>query len=185
MPVPAKTTANPTPTALSVCDPEDCSRACYSLYKPSTTTKTFTSHVPCRVIETSTKLFEFEDDTTFYITVTPPAYTTSVTDILTTTVPAVCAGLPYAPLDTFDGSLIEFEQYPAEPHSDIACCTYCYAQLNCAASYWDYLGGVCEVLIRTATAVPGANPTCPLGITDYDFGSPDAGGDVFPGPCGK
>ena len=185
MPVPPKTTANPVPTALSQCDPSDCSRACYSLYKPSTTTKTFTSHVPCKYTETLTTVFLTEADVTYFNAVTPPALTVSVSDILTTTVPAVCAGLPYSPLDMFDGSLIEFEQYPAEPHSDIACCTYCFAQLNCAASFWDYLGGVCEILVRTATQVPGANPTCPLGISDYNFGSPDAGGDVFPGPCGK
>ncbi len=185
MTVPARKTANPTPTALSVCDPEDCSRACYSLYKPSTITRTFTSHVPCRVIETVSTVLEFEDDTTYFITVTPPAFTTTVTDILTTTVPAVCAGLPYLPLGNFDGSGVYFEQYPAEPHSNVACCSYCATQLNCAASYWDDLGGVCEVLIRTASQLPDASPTCPLGIADYDFGSPDAGGDVFPGPCGK
>jgi hypothetical protein len=61
---------------------------------------------------------------------------------------------------------------------------YCYESVeNCVASYWDTNVDVCELLVRTAGS--GGSGVCPLGVADYDFGVPVAGGSIFPGPCGS
>jgi hypothetical protein len=117
--------------------------------------------------------------------------TSTVTDVLTTTVPAACDSRPYvAPSGIGDpvNNNIYFAVYPDFPNDDLRCCAYCYSQrdVTCIASYYDLATGNCELLVRQTSALPGASEQCPLGIYYFNFGKPNtAFGHIFQGPCGK
>ncbi|XXH03955.1 hypothetical protein Hte_010363 [Hypoxylon texense] len=61
------------------------------------------------------------------------------------------------------------------------CCEQCQQKQNCVASV--YTSTTCQHLVKVSQ-LSGAETSdqCPLGIEDYPFG--DAGGMVYPGPCG-
>ena len=82
------------------------------------------------------------------------------------------------------GNLVIIPTYPDFPQTGVECCVLCFERQNCVASAFIASALECELLIRVNGTTVGATDQCPLGIEDYDFGSPDVGGNVYPGPCG-
>jgi hypothetical protein len=183
-----------TPAALGNCASPTISSACSHLVGSQTTTVTSTS--------TCTKPQKCTDTTTITITTTVTDRTTTTTipflvspapiiltspGVLTTTVPAACASTPYLPSGDGVGNEVIPVAYPYFPQTGVECCVVCFSQENCVASAVIYDGTLlveCELLIHVNGTQPATTNLCPLGIQDYDFGSPQVDGNVYPGPCG-
>ena len=184
---PAELAANPSAAALSAFSPGILSQACSSLFPCSTVTTTVTaiSKIKCTTTLTSYQT-KYKATVTTTATTTPAPATVSKPGTLTTTVPAACAGSPYVPSSNMpDGTEVQFASYPNFPRSTVECCVVCARTLNCAASAYIDEAADCELLITTKKQKSGFNNQCPLGVVDYEFGTPQPDGIVFPGYCGK
>ena len=181
-----------TPTGLTSCASQTISSACSSIVGATTTKITLTSTKTKECTDTTTITTTVTDRTTttkIPFSVYPPPLTVSSSGVLTTTVPAACASSAYSPNGNGDGNNITPLMYPYFPQTGVECCVICFSQENCVASAViidDDDGSVreCDLLIHVDGTQPGATSLCPLGIQDYPFGSPVAGGNVYPGPCG-
>lgn len=82
-----------------------------------------------------------------------------------------------------NGSGNHIENVKASGHLD--CCQKCQKKLNCVASAYLGIVGICQHLVNVKT-VPYETVTamCPLGLENYSFGKPSSKGIVYPGPCG-
>ena len=160
---------------------------------PSTTKVTITSTKTKKCTSITTLTTTTTDHTTttkipFYVS--PPPIILSSPGILTTTVPAACASTPYYPNGNGVGNNIIPVDYPYFAQTAVECCVVCFEQENCVASAVIYDDNTnttvveCDMLIHVNGTQAGATGLCPLGIQDYGFGSPEADGNVFPGPCG-
>ena len=147
--------------------------------KKCTDTTTFTTAV---TDHTTTTKIPFE--------VSPPPIILSSSGVLTTTVPAACASRAYYGNGNGLGNNIIPIDYPYFPQTGVECCIVCFSQENCVASaviYGDDANTIvveCPLLIHVNGTEAGATGQCPLGIQDYGFRSPQADGNVYPGPCG-
>ncbi|EPS43414.1 hypothetical protein H072_2613 [Dactylellina haptotyla CBS 200.50] len=179
---------------LSDCPVRTISAACSQITRPATVTKTKTKTKTLTIGCTDTVTFTF---TTFpqlsitsgTATVYPGPDSTTVNSVLTTSVPAQCAGQLFTPPDDIGDAFVEELVYPYFPQSALECCTLCYDRVNCIASAWIDGGGnlgSCQHLLVVSPQPGGmVGDKCPLGVqnvpftVDFDFGT-----NVFPGPCG-
>lgn len=181
-----------TPSALGNCAAPTISSACSRFVGSQTVTVTSTCTKPqkCTDTTTTTTTTTITDRTTtstIPFLVSPPPIILTSTGVLTTTVPAACASTPYLPSGNGVGNLVVPVAYPYFPQTGVECCAICFSQENCVASaaiYDDTLLVECDLLIHVNGTQPGPTSICPLGIQDYDFGSPQVDGNVYPGPCG-
>ncbi|KAK6527922.1 hypothetical protein TWF281_009183 [Arthrobotrys megalospora] len=169
---------------LSSCSSNIISAACLEIAPLPTITKTITK--PCTKTTTTTVTTgQFTMITSGTQTITPPADTTTLNQVLTTYVPEECTRELYSPPLDLDGASIVSVDYPFYAITPIECCGFCFRTKNCAASAYSASINECALLVVDQVQPGEKSGMCPLGrqnftfIRDFDFGV-----NTLPGPCG-
>ncbi|KAH8150388.1 uncharacterized protein LAJ45_05599 [Morchella importuna] len=139
----------------------------------------FVSEYPASRISSACSCMPIVTATT---SVTSTAPTATATSTATVTVdPRSKCEVAYA--TSGNGSGNHIENVKASGHLD--CCQKCQNKLNCVASAYLGIVGICQHLVNVKT-VPyeSVSDMCPLGLENYSFGKPSSKGIVYPGPCG-
>jgi hypothetical protein len=133
------------------------------------------SYIPIYSVFTTTRHTE---TLTYPLTVTPPPDVTSVSGVLTTTVPADCVSSPYIPPGGVPaGDTIDFPLYPDQPRGLVECCVVCHKTENCVAAAYDPDSDECEFLINVNNTSSGTEQRVSLREDGFCFFETAAGED--------